>query len=140
MRHNELSKQTQTAIKVNTKKQTFVTGNWELSGKSISNMALPKEVLSGAEDSFFYNSQILGAMLNEIGSDYLTVKDLTNLVMASSAIENADTRAATFLRDTAGGKPIDKVQKQENKLSDITDAELEYILSKAEVVEVEPDE
>lgn len=132
---NELSQQTQTAIGKQTKKQIFASGNWELSGKQISNMLLPKDALSGSEESFFYTSQILGAMLQNVNVEDIGVMDLINMVMASSAIENADTRAATFFRDTGGGKPIDKIQKSDNALNTLSDDELDRILAGAQVID-----
>lgn len=66
-------------------------------------------------------------------NDYITLSELVVLGQYRQAIEG-DTKAAVFVRDTAGGKPATEVSVQRNEggLASMTDEELRKLLGAIE--------
>jgi hypothetical protein len=55
------------------------------------------------------------------------------LSQAAKAIETGDSKAATFVRDTSGGKPVDKHQDVPSNMTNLTDDQIEFLLANSEV-------
>lgn len=134
MNLSEMNKETKTAVRSYDQKQNILTGgNWETSAKSISKMALPK-ALAGSEESFLQNSEVLRTMLGSVNMEDVSVMDLVNMSMGAKAIEEGDVKAATYFRDTAGGKPVEKIERNDNGISKLTDEQVDFLLANAKVV------
>lgn len=138
MDYNEVNQTTANALKRRNQRSIF-SNNWEFSGKLLSSLAVPKSAVQGGEESFIENSRMFGALMDQVQVDELSITDLIILSQASKAIEEGDSKAATFVRDTAGGKPTEKVQKAESNMTELTDEQLEFLLTHSEVEEDEYD-
>jgi len=63
-------------------------------------------------------------------SERLTIADMVALGQIDKAVFQQDTRAAEYVRDTVGEKPRDEVVSYESGLSNMSDEDLEEILTK----------
>ena len=134
MNYLDVNKQTANALARQNTNSIF--NNWEHSGRQISSLAIRAEDLSGDDESFLARSKILPALLKSVAQEDLSIMDLINLVQSAKAIETGDTKAATFVRDTSGGKPIEKREDiPASRLTDLTDEQLAYIEANAEVTQ-----
>jgi hypothetical protein len=118
---------------LNNRRNQVYTSTWEFAGKSISKLAVPKNI-SGATDSFLETSEVFKTLVSQYNIEELSLPDMILLSQAAKAIEDGDTKAAQFVRDTSGGKPVDKVERRDSRLVDLTDEQLEFILANAEVI------
>ena len=132
MNYIDVNKQTANIL---AKRQTAsVFNNWENSGRQISSLAVNTDDIDGHEDSFVAQSKILPALLKSVAHQELSVMDLITLVQSAKAIEAGDTKAAAFVRDTSGGKPVEKKQDlPQSSYSELTDEQINYLLNNAEV-------
>ena len=72
-------------------------------------------------------TSLVGAVMRQKGPKF-TIAELVTLRQAASAIEDGNTQAAVFLRDTAGEKPSDKIKVQDTtKIADISDELLDRL-------------
>jgi len=72
-------------------------------------------------------ASLVGAVMQQKGPKF-TIAELVTLRQAASAIEDGNTQAAVFLRDTAGEKPSDKIKVQDStKIADISDELLDRL-------------
>jgi hypothetical protein len=72
-------------------------------------------------------ASLVGAVMQQKGPKF-TIAELVTLRQAASAIEDGNTQAAVFLRDTAGEKPSDKIKVQDTtKIADISDELLDRL-------------
>lgn len=72
-------------------------------------------------------TSLVEAVMQQKGPKF-TIAELVTLRQAASAIEDGDTQAAVFLRDTAGEKPSDKIKVQDTtKIADISDELLDRL-------------
>lgn len=72
-------------------------------------------------------TSLVNAVMTERGPKF-TIAELVSLRQAAAAIEDGNTQAAIFLRDTAGEKPSDKIKVQDStKIADISDELLEKL-------------
>lgn len=132
MNYLEVNKQTANILAQ--RQAASVFNNWEQSGRQISSLAVNTSDLDGHDESFVAQSKILPALLKNVASQDLSVMDLITLVQSAKAIETGDTKAAMFVRDTAGGKPVEKKQEiPANQYASLTDAQIDYLLNHAEV-------
>lgn len=136
MNYLEANKTTANALKRKEQESLFAN-SWEASGRLLSSLAASKDILvMGHEDSFAHNSKVLPELTKNIPLEEMSLTDMIILSQAAKAIEEGDTKAATFVRDTAGGKPVDKKQDLPSRnMSDLTDEQLAYLLEHAEVVD-----
>lgn len=136
MNYLETNKTTANLLKRREQANMFAN-SWEASGRLLSSLAASKDALTtGHEGSFAYNSKLLPELAKNIPVEEMTLTDLIILSQAAKAIEEGDTKAAVFVRDTAGGKPIDKKQDLPSKnLTDLTDEQIAYLEEHAEVVD-----
>lgn len=133
MKKQELTNASQQAIQQYKNAQVFSYGNWENTAKSIASLKVPAH-LQGPEDSFMQTSELLSCFVNQMGGDDLTISQLIVLSMSAKAIQDGDARAAAFVRDTSGGKPVDKVDNRNvNPLHNLPDEALDMLLSAAQV-------
>ena len=111
--------------------------SWEASGRLLSSLAISKDAIAdGYEDSFADKSRLLPKLMASVNLDEMSITDLIILSQAAKAIEDGDTKAATFVRDTAGGKPVEKKQDvPASKLTDLTDEQIAYLEAHAEVID-----
>jgi len=133
MHLNEISARGSQIAKVNQQNMLF-NNNWEASAELAKTLAVPTDLL-GSEDSFLKRSEVLTTMLKSINTEYLSIPDLILLSQAAKAIEDGDSKAAAFVRDTTGGKPVEKHQHSTNNIVELSDAQLAYLLANAEVVQ-----
>lgn len=137
MNYPEANVQTMKALQ-KVKQRNIFANNWEQSSKNVSALAISKSAVKkmrGAEDSFLAQSEVFQALIDQVNLDDLSITDLISLSQAAKAIETGDTKAAAFLRDTAGCKPVEKQQNNSNNITDLTDDQLDYILANAEVID-----
>lgn len=136
MNYSEVNKTTSKLLKQRNTVDMF-SNSWEASGRLLSSLAMSKDALTiGHEDSFTNRSQLLPKLAENIKVEEMTLTDLIILSQAAKAIEDGDTKAATFVRDTAGGKPIEKKQElPHNNLHDLTDEQLAYLEANVEVID-----
>ena len=64
----------------------------------------------------------------------ITVGELVLLRQAYKAIEDGDTRAAEFFRDTMGENPKQVVEVQRSTISQMTEEEIEQRLSEIDAI------
>lgn len=139
MNYEVLNKQTSKILQKNRQASVFAN-NWEDSAKLFASLAVPKAALDHVntnEDSFIAKSALFPELVKQVNLDELSISDLIFLSQAAKAIEEGDTKAAVFFRDTGGGKPVDKTEKREVKISDLTDEQIEYVRKHAKVIDDE---
>ena len=137
MNYAETNSQTALALK-KIKQRNIFANNWEQSAKNVSALAISKKTaksLKGGEDTFLAKSKVFEELVDQVNLDDLSIADLVSLSQAAKAIEDGDTRAATFLRDSAGCKPVEKVQRQTGNISELPDEVINYLLANAEVID-----
>lgn len=135
MNYSDINAATSKALQKQRQNSVF-TNYWEDSGKLIASLAVSKEDLENAnydEDSFIAHSGLFPTLLKNINIDTLSLTDLVILSQTAKAIETGDSKAATFVRDTSGGKPKDDTKPTDKKLPDLTDAQIEYLLTHAKI-------
>lgn len=134
MNNKEMSQVSQNSVQRNQKKNIFAGGNWEASGKLVCSLLVPTK-LRGGKESFLEKSEMFPVLMEQVNADEISITDLILLSQTAKAIEDGDTRAATFVRDTSGGKPIDKQEVNDNrKIVDLPDNVIEYMLNNAKVI------
>ena len=133
MNLNELSAVSAKAVQANQQNMLF-NNNWEASSELAKTLAVSKDV-SGSDDSFLSRSEVLRSMLKSINVTHLSIPDLILLSQAAKAIEDGDSKAAQFVRDTTGGKPVEKHQNINNNIVNLSDAQIAYLLNNAEIVQ-----
>ena len=140
MNYADVNSTTKIALK-KAKQRSIFSNNWEASGKVLSSMAINKKTLKhlGCGDSFIQQSSVFPMLIDQLDIDELSLADLTFLSQAAKAIEDGDSKAATFVRDTSGGKPVDKQVNVTNKMTDLPDEAIDFLLENA-VIEEEEDE
>lgn len=140
MNYADVNSTTKIALK-KVKQRSIFSNNWEASGKVLSSMAINKKTLKhlGSGDSFIQQSSVFPMLIDQLDIDELSLADLTFLSQAAKAIEDGDSKAATFVRDTSGGKPVDKQVNVTNKMTDLPDEAIDFLLENA-VIEEEEDE
>ena len=137
MNYAETNLQTNSALQ-KLKQRAVFTNNWESAARNVSSLAIPKKTvksLKGGEDTFLEKSQVFQELVAQVNLDDISLVELVTLSQAAKAIEDGDTRAAMFIRDSAGCKPIEKVQRQSGNIGDLSDAELDFLLANAEVID-----
>jgi len=132
MNNKEMSQVSQNAVQRTKQKNIFAGGNWETSAKLVCSVLIPKD-LRGAEESFLERSEVFPILMEQVKADEISVTDLIMLSQTAKAIEEADTKSAMFVRDTSGGKPIDKQEITKNKITELPDNVIDYILNNAKV-------
>lgn len=137
MNYAEVNKQTAASLQRRQQQSIFANG-WEASGRLLSSLAIEKDSLQGAEESFLGQSKVLPELLKHIQAKELSLTDMIILAQSAKAIEDGDTKAATFVRDTAGGKPVERKQDlPSTNLYDLTDEQILFLEEHAEVIEDE---
>ena len=137
MNYAETNAQTASALQ-RLKQRSVFSNNWEAAARSVSSLAIPKSTvkqLTGGEDTFLQKSQVFQDLVAQVNLDDISLVELVTLSQAAKAIEDGDTRAATFLRDSAGCKPVDKVQRTGGNIGELSDAELDFLIANAEVID-----
>lgn len=137
MNYSDANSQTAVALQKLKQRQVF-TNNWEAAARNVSSLAISKktvESLKGGEDTFLEKSAVFQKLVENVNLDDISLVELVTLSQAAKAIEDGDTRAAAFLRDSAGCKPVEKVQRQSGNIADLTDDQLEFLLANAEVID-----
>lgn len=134
MNYSETNKNTALALKRQRQNSIFAN-NWEISGRLLSTLAVPKDVVAGSEESFIGNSALFPELMKQVNLDEVSVTDLILISQAAKAIEDGDSKAAAFVRDTSGGKPADKHQDVPSNMTNLTDDQIEFLLSHTEVEE-----
>lgn len=137
MNYAETNSQTMSTLQ-RLKQRNIFSNNWETASRNVSSLAIPKKTvksLKGGEDTFLANSQVFQELVDQVNLEDISLVELVALSQAAKAIEDGDTRAATFLRDTAGCKPVEKVQRQSGNIAELSDAELDFLLANAEVID-----
>lgn len=137
MNYSETNSQTAVALQ-KLKQRSVFSNNWEAAARNVSSLAISKKTvksLKGGEDTFLEKSQVFQELVDQVNLDDISLVELVALSQAAKAIEDGDTRAATFLRDSAGCKPVDKVQRPVGNIAELTDAQLEFLLANAEVID-----
>lgn len=137
MNYSDATNQTQSVLN-RLRQRNIFANNWEQSAKNVSALAIPKkdaQNLRGGEDTFLEKSNVLPELLKQVNLDDISLTDLVMLSQAAKAIEDGDTKAATFIRDSAGCKPADKLPQKSGNIGDLTDSELEFLLTHAEVID-----
>lgn len=132
---NALSQRSTELAKQNRRNMMF-SNNWEISGNAVSKLAVPKNLM-GSEDSFLQRSEVLNTLLKQIDTEYLSIPDLILLSQSAKAIEEGDSKAAQFVRDTTGGKPVEKHEHSSKNMHDLSDDQVDWLLANAEVIEVD---
>lgn len=79
-----------------------------------------------------------GDLVHLVNADYITLSDLVVLGQYARAIRDGDTKAATFLRDTAGYKPATDVtiEHRDSGIESLSDEQLESLLDKLNAIEI----
>lgn len=122
------------------KKSRAINSNWVLAGEMVRSLAVPKN-LTGESESFIENSAVFRQLLDQINVDEISLPDMILLAQSAKAIEEGDTKAATFVRDTSGGKPSDEhIVSSTKSITDLSDEQLEFLLEHAESTDDEDDE
>lgn len=137
MNYSEANSQTLSTLQ-RLKQRNIFTNNWEAASRNVSSLAISKKTvksLKGGNDTFLENSQVFQELVDHVNLEDISLAELVTLSQAAKAIEDGDTRAATFLRDSAGCKPVEKVQRQSGNIADLSDAELDFLLANAEVID-----
>ena len=137
MNYAETNAQTASALQ-RLKQRSVFSNNWEAAARSVSSLAIPKSTvkqLTGGEDTFLQKSQVFQDLVAQVDLDDISLVELVTLSQAAKAIEDGDTRAATFLRDSAGCKPVEKVQRTGGNIGELSDAELDFLIANAEVID-----
>lgn len=137
MNYSDATQQTKSALQRLRQRNVFAN-NWEQSAKNVSSLAIPTKTaksLKGGDDTFLAKSAVLPELLEQVNLEDISLTDLVMLSQAAKAIEEGDTRAAIFLRDSAGCKPADKVQQPTGNIGELTDDELDFLLAHAEVID-----
>lgn len=137
MNYAETNSQTMSTLQ-RLKQRNIFSNNWEAASRNVSSLAIPKKTvksLKGGEDTFLASSQVFQELVDQVNLEDISLVELVTLSQAAKAIEDGDTRAATFLRDTAGCKPVEKVQRQSGNIAELSDAELDFLLANAEVID-----
>lgn len=99
---------------------------WKKTAKAAGQIqVLANSVLDDCGSPVF--TSLVGVVMQQKGPKF-TIAELVTLRQAASAIEDGNTRAAVFLRDTAGEKPSDKIKVQDTaKIADISDELLDRL-------------
>lgn len=137
MNYSEANSQTISTLQ-RLKQRNIFANNWEAASRNVSSLALSKKTaksLKGGEDTFLEKSQVFQELIDQVNLEDISLVELIAISQAAKAIEDGDTRAATFLRDTAGCKPVEKVQRPSGNIADLSDAELDFLLANAEVID-----
>lgn len=137
MNYAETNSQTATALQRLKQRQVF-SNNWEAAARNVSSLAIPKKTvtsLKGGEDTFLEKSMVFQELVAQVNLDDISLVELVTLSQAAKAIEDGDTRAAAFLRDSAGCKPVEKVQRQTGNISELSDEQLEFLIANSEVID-----
>lgn len=137
MNYSDATQHTQSAIARFRQRNVFAN-NWEQSAKNVSALAISTKdakALRGGDDTFLAKSNIFPELLSQVNLDDVSLADLVMLSQAAKAIEEGDTKAATFIRDSAGCKPADKLPQRQGNITDLTDDQLDYLLTHSEVID-----
>ena len=140
MNYQDTNKATEIAT-TKAKQRSIFTNNWEIACKELATLAIPKDDLLSAvgdadEESFLAKSSLLPKLIDKTNLDDLSIAELIFLSQAAKAIEQGDSKAATFVRDTSGGKPTEKtINANAGDVTKLTDSQLDYLLQHCEVVE-----
>ena len=137
MNYNETNSQTASALQ-RLKQRSIFANNWEAAARNVSSLAIPKKTvksLRGGEGTFLETSKVFSELVDQVNLDDISLVELVTLSQAAKAIEDGDTRAAAFLRDSAGCKPVDKVQQQTGNIAELSDNQLDFLLANAEVID-----
>lgn len=136
MNYDEVNKNTAAAIRKNMQRNIFAN-HWETSAKMLSAMAIKRSALDaiGSDESFLQRSKVFPVLLDQLNIDELSFADAVNLIQMAKAIEDADVKSATYIRDTSGGKPTDKHDIASSNITNLTDNQLNFLLEHAEVVD-----
>lgn len=78
--------------------------------------------------------QMIGANTDKLPKD-CTLGDLLTMSMVNAAILDGDTKAATFVRDTAGEKPVDQQEISANVMTDADRALLAKVSKRVDTTE-----
>jgi hypothetical protein len=137
MDYNDINRQTAKALQQNRQSNIF-TNNWEESGRLIASLAVPKKSLDNLqleadEESFIAKSALFPKLIEQVQIDSLSLTDLILMSQAAKAVEEGDSKAATFIRDTSGGKPADKVEQKSTNIAQLSDSQVKYLLAHAKV-------
>ena len=139
MNYSDANSQTAVALQ-KLKQRSVFSNNWEAAARNVSSLAVPMKTvksLKGGEDTFLEKSNVFQELVSQVNLDDISLVELVTLSQAAKAIEDGDTRAATFLRDSAGCKPVEKVQRASGNIGDLTDEQLDFLLANAEVIDDE---
>lgn len=137
MNYSDANAQTMSTLQ-RLKQRNIFTNNWETASRNVSSLAISKKAvqsLKGGDDTFLSKSAVFQELVGNVNLDDISLAELVTLSQAAKAIEDGDTRAATFLRDTAGCKPVEKVQRQTGNIGELSDAELDFLIANAEVID-----
>lgn len=137
MNYPETNSQTAMALQ-KLKQRSVFSNNWEMAARNVSSLAIPKETvksLRGGEGTFLEKSNVFQDLVDQINLDDISLVELVAISQAAKAIEDGDTKAATFLRDSAGCKPVEKIQRPSGSIGDLTDDQLDFLLANAEVID-----
>jgi hypothetical protein len=137
MNYNETNLQTASALQ-RLKQRNIFANNWESAARNVSSLAVSKKTIESfkpGEDTFLEKSRLFPELVANVNLDDISIVELVALSQAAKAIEDGDTRAAMFIRDSAGCKPVEKIQQQSGNIGDLSDAELDFLLANAEVID-----
>lgn len=137
MNYPETNSQTMSTLQ-RLKQRNIFANNWEAASRNVSSLAISKKTvksLKGGKDTFLEKSQVFQELVDQVNLDDISLVELVAISQAAKAIEDGDTKAATFLRDSAGCKPVEKVQRQSGNIGELSDAELDFLLANAEVID-----
>ena len=137
MNYADANSQTLTALQ-KLKQRSVFSNNWECAARNVSGLAISKKTvqsLKGGEDTFLERSNVFQTLVDQVNLEDISLVELVTLSQAAKAIEDGDTKAATFLRDSAGCKPVDKVQQPVGNIGELTDAQLDFLLANSEVID-----
>lgn len=137
MNYIDTNSQTASALQ-RLKQRSVFSNNWEAAARNVSALAIPKKTaksLKGGKDTFLEKSAVFPELIEQVNLDDISLVELIAISQAAKAIEDGDTRAAAFLRDSAGCKPVEKVQRQSGNIADLSDSELDFLLANAEVID-----
>ena len=137
MNYGDSNSQTASAL-MRLKQRNIFSNNWETAARNVSSLALPKKIienLRGGEDTFLAKSNVFPELVAQVNLEDISLVELVALSQAAKAIEDGDTRAAAFLRDSAGCKPVEKIQRSGGNIGELSDAELDFLLANAEVID-----
>ena len=132
MNYLEVNQATAKALKRQRQNSVFAN-NWEVSGRLLSTLAIPKDVVVGADESFLGQSKLFPELMKQVNLDDVSITDLILISQAAKAVEDGDSKAAAFVRDTSGGKPVDKKQDVPSNMTDLSDDQIEFLLAHTEV-------